>query len=249
MHPHYIEPPEPIIEIIIKESNDSLPLDAQTILPQQKRKKEEVQVFYVKYHKDETNGQLVLDDPLPAIKPIPDESEEEEDPSQEPIIVTPSPPLKTTTLRAVINPDSEKYHSNSGIRISFGVEDKHQSGHQVSESESESVAQPIVALPQHAVDQRSKSDVFFQQHQQFVQQQHDRSVRQHYQAQPPVQQHQPPPQPQQQQQFHHQYNVQAQQHQYHHQAPPPPQAQPLVQQHQEAQNFGQQRFSLDGWAG
>uniref|UniRef100_A0A182UX09 Uncharacterized protein n=1 Tax=Anopheles merus TaxID=30066 RepID=A0A182UX09_ANOME len=245
VHPHYIEPPEPIIEIIIKESNDSLPLDAQTILPPQKRKKEEVQVFYVKYHKDEKNGQLVLDDPLPAIKPIPDESEEEVDPSQEPIIVTPSPPLKTTTLRAVINPDSEKYHSNSGIRISFGVEDKHQSGHQVSESESESVAQPIVALPQHAVDQRSKSDVFFQQHQQFVQQQHDRSVRQHYQAQPPVQQHQPPPQPQpQQQQFHHQYNVQAQQHQYHHQAPPPPpQAQPLVQQHQEAQNFGQQRFA------
>uniref|UniRef100_A0A8W7PY61 Uncharacterized protein n=1 Tax=Anopheles coluzzii TaxID=1518534 RepID=A0A8W7PY61_ANOCL len=142
VHPHYIEPPEPIIEIIIKESNDSLPLDAQTILPQQKRKKEEVQVFYVKYHKDETNGQLVLDDPLPAIKPIPDESEEEEDPSQEPIIVTPSPPLKTTTLRAVINPDSEKYHSNSGIRISFGVEDKHQSGHQVSESESESNERP-----------------------------------------------------------------------------------------------------------
>uniref|UniRef100_A0A182JGH8 Uncharacterized protein n=1 Tax=Anopheles atroparvus TaxID=41427 RepID=A0A182JGH8_ANOAO len=138
IHPHYIEPPEPIIEIIIKESNESLPLDAQTILPKQKKKKEEVQVFYVKYHKDETNGQLVLDDPLPAIKPIPDESEEEEDLSQEPIVVTAAPPLKTTTLRAVINPDSEKYHSNSGIRISFGVEDRHQGGHQISESESES---------------------------------------------------------------------------------------------------------------
>uniref|UniRef100_A0A182PPH1 Uncharacterized protein n=1 Tax=Anopheles epiroticus TaxID=199890 RepID=A0A182PPH1_9DIPT len=241
VHPHYIEPPEPIIEIIIKESNDSLPLDAQTILPKQKKKKEEVQVFYVKYHKDEKNGQLVLDDPLPAIKPIPDESEEEEDLSQEPIIVTPSPPLKTTTLRAVINPDSEKYHSNSGIRISFGVEDKHQSGHQVSESESESVAQPIVALPQHAVDQRSKSDVFFQQHQQFVQQHHDRSVRQHYQHQAPPQQQQPvappPPPPQQHQQYHHQYNAPAQPHQYHHHAPPPPppQAQPLVQQPYRAQ--------------
>uniref|UniRef100_A0A182YNU5 Uncharacterized protein n=1 Tax=Anopheles stephensi TaxID=30069 RepID=A0A182YNU5_ANOST len=190
VHPHYIEPPEPIIEIIIKESNDSLPLDAQTILPKQKKKKEEVQVFYVKYHKDEKNGQLVLDDPLPAIKPIPDESEEEEDLSQEPIIVTPSPPLKTTTLRAVINPDSEKYHSNSGIRISFGVEDKHQSGHQLSETESESVAQPIVALPQHLVDQRSKSDVFYQQHQQFVQQHHDRSQPPFLAARPqsPVQQ-------------------------------------------------------------
>uniref|UniRef100_A0A182FDX3 Uncharacterized protein n=1 Tax=Anopheles albimanus TaxID=7167 RepID=A0A182FDX3_ANOAL len=143
IHTRYIEPPEPIIEIIIKESNDSLPLDTQSLFPKQKKKKEEVQVFYVKYHKDEKNGQLVLDDPLPAIKPIPDESEEEEDPSQEPIIVTPSPPLKTTTLRAIINPDSEKYHSNSGIRISFGVEDKHQSGHQLSETESESVAQPV----------------------------------------------------------------------------------------------------------
>ncbi|XP_035906417.1 YLP motif-containing protein 1 isoform X1 [Anopheles stephensi] len=237
VHPHYIEPPEPIIEIIIKESNDSLPLDAQTILPKQKKKKEEVQVFYVKYHKDEKNGQLVLDDPLPAIKPIPDESEEEEDLSQEPIIVTPSPPLKTTTLRAVINPDSEKYHSNSGIRISFGVEDKHQSGHQLSETESESVAQPIVALPQHLVDQRSKSDVFYQQHQQFVQQHHDRSVRQHYQQQPQPQQ----PQQHGPQQYHHQqFNAPVQQHQYHHQ--PPPQAQPLVQQHQEQQNFGQ-RFA------
>uniref|UniRef100_A0A182NJ24 Uncharacterized protein n=1 Tax=Anopheles dirus TaxID=7168 RepID=A0A182NJ24_9DIPT len=262
VHPHYIEAPEPIIEIIIKESNDSLPLDAQTILPKQKKKKEEVQVFYVKYHKDETNGQLVLDDPLPAIKPIPDESEEEEDLSQEPIVVTPIPPLKTTTLRAVINPDSEKYHSNSGIRISFGVEDKHQSGHQVSESESESVAQPIVALPQHVVDQRSKSDVFFQQHQQFVQQQHDRTVRQQYHPQPPPQQQQQPPQQQlqhQQQtppQHHHQFSApvqqhQQQQHQHHHQAQPhqfqqvhpghhQPQAQPLVQQHvQEPQNFGQ----------
>uniref|UniRef100_A0AAG5DD48 Uncharacterized protein n=1 Tax=Anopheles atroparvus TaxID=41427 RepID=A0AAG5DD48_ANOAO len=248
IHPHYIEPPEPIIEIIIKESNESLPLDAQTILPKQKKKKEEVQVFYVKYHKDETNGQLVLDDPLPAIKPIPDESEEEEDLSQEPIVVTAAPPLKTTTLRAVINPDSEKYHSNSGIRISFGVEDRHQGGHQISESESESVAQPIVALPQHVLDQqRAKSDVFYQQHQHFVQQQHDRSIRQQFQQSPQPQQPQqqlPPPPPsqhhqqfQQLQQFHQGHHHQQQPQQYRVQPPPPPPPHPQQYQQHQQQHF------------
>ncbi|XP_049542931.1 bromodomain-containing protein 4 [Anopheles darlingi] len=232
IHTRYIEPPEPIIEIIIKESNDSLPLDTQSLFPKQKKKKEEVQVFYVKYHKDEKNGQLVLDDPLPAIKPIPDESEEEEDPSQEPIVVTPSPPLKTTTLRAIINPDSEKYHSNSGIRISFGVEDKHQSGHQLSETESESVAQPVVALPQPAPAHRAKSDVFFQQHQQFVQQQQDRSVRQQYPQQPqqPHQHYNVPPQPHHHYQPQQQQQVQYHQQQPHHHQQHLPQAQPLVQQ-------------------
>ncbi|XP_021697949.1 dendritic arbor reduction protein 1 isoform X4 [Aedes aegypti] len=199
-HPVYLEAPEPIIEIIIKESNDSTLYEQQSIVPSQKKKKEEVQVFYVKYHKDDKHG-IVLDTPIPALKPLPDESEEEVDESslhEEPIVVTPSPPQKTTTLRAIINPDSEKYHSNSGIRISFGVEDKHQSGHQISETESESVAQPVVALPQghvlpqpqaqtqpqhQAVHQQSqpqlhhqhhssqhKADQFYQQHQQFLQQ-------------------------------------------------------------------------------
>ncbi|XP_052859853.1 histone-lysine N-methyltransferase 2D-like [Anopheles cruzii] len=219
-HQHYVEPPEPIIEIIIQDGNETVPqADPHTFFRQHKKKKEEVQVFYVKYHKDEKNGQLVLDDPLPAIKPIPDESEEEEDPSQEPFVVTPGPPLKTTTLRAIINPDSEKYHSNSGIRISFGVNDKHQTGHQLSESESESVAQPVVALP-HPGDQRSKSDVFYQQHQQFVQgqAQQDRSVRQQYPHPAPPAAPQPPPPAH----HHHQF---APQHYHHHY-----QAQPLVQQ-------------------
>ncbi|XP_058066336.1 fibrous sheath CABYR-binding protein-like [Anopheles bellator] len=219
-HPHYVEPPEPIIEIIIQDGNDTVPqADPHTLFRQHKKKKEEVQVFYVKYHKDEKNGQLVLDDPLPAIKPIPDESEEEEDPSQEPLVVTPGPPLKTTTLRAIINPDSEKYHSNSGIRISFGVNDKHQTGHQLSESESESVAQPVVALP-HPGDQRSKSDVFYQQHQQFVQAQHDRTVRHQYPAPPP-----PPPAAAPQPAPAHHHHQFAPQHYHQHY-----QAQPLVQQ-------------------
>ncbi|EDS36976.1 conserved hypothetical protein [Culex quinquefasciatus] len=192
--PVYLEAPEPIIEIIIKESNESAPYDTQVpLLPNQKKKKEEVQVFYVKYHKDEKNG-IVLDTPVPALKPLPDESEEEQDDTaplhEQPIVVTPGPPQKTTTLRAIINPDSEKYHSNSGIRISFGTEDKHQQGHQISETESESVAQPVVALPlpgtpglkqgpqqqppqqqqnQHFSSQH-KADQFYQQHQQFLQQ-------------------------------------------------------------------------------
>lgn len=45
---HYVEAPEPIIEIIIKESNESLaPITPQPYV--QKKKKEQVQVFYVNY--------------------------------------------------------------------------------------------------------------------------------------------------------------------------------------------------------
>lgn len=64
--PQYLEAPEPIIEIIIKESNESLP--GATALPLQapkKKQKEEVQVFYVKYNKDKERG-LVIDDPIPG---------------------------------------------------------------------------------------------------------------------------------------------------------------------------------------
>lgn len=63
----YVEAPEPIIEIIIKESNESLP--GPKALPYQtpKKKKEQVQVFYVKYNKDEKKG-LIIDDPIPGKK-------------------------------------------------------------------------------------------------------------------------------------------------------------------------------------
>ncbi|XP_029734775.2 myb-like protein AA [Aedes albopictus] len=186
-HPVYLEAPEPIIEIIIKESNESTPYEHQSVVPSQKKKKEEVQVFYVKYHKDDKHG-IVLDSPVPALKPLPDESEEEVDESsyhEEPIVVTPSPPQKTTTLRAIINPDSEKYHSNSGIRISFGVEDKHQSGHQISESESESVAQPVVALPQgHVLPQlQAQTQPQHQVAHQQPQQQQPQAYHQHHSSQ------------------------------------------------------------------
>lgn len=61
--PQYIEAPEPIIEIIIKESNDTLP-PPEPIKPL-KKKKEQVQVFYVKYNKDAKKG-LIIDDPIPG---------------------------------------------------------------------------------------------------------------------------------------------------------------------------------------
>lgn len=64
--PHYAEPPEPIIEIIIKESNETLPTP-QALPLHNKKKKEQVHVFYVKYKKDEHKG-LVIDDPIPGKK-------------------------------------------------------------------------------------------------------------------------------------------------------------------------------------
>lgn len=62
----YIEAPEPIIEIIIKESNDTILRTPEPVkLHPQKKKKEQVQVFYVKYNKDEKKG-LIIDDPIPG---------------------------------------------------------------------------------------------------------------------------------------------------------------------------------------
>lgn len=63
--PQYIEAPEPIIEIIIKESNETLPTPEPLKLQPVKKKKEQVQVFYVKYNKDSKKG-LVIDDPIPG---------------------------------------------------------------------------------------------------------------------------------------------------------------------------------------
>lgn len=65
----YIEAPEPIIEIIIKESNETLSTPAPINPAPTKKKKEEVQVFYVKYNKDEKKG-LVIDDPVAGIQTL-----------------------------------------------------------------------------------------------------------------------------------------------------------------------------------
>lgn len=59
-HQPYPEPPEPIIEIVIQDNEESLPPPEPIVTHQDgKPKKEQVQVFYVKYKKDD-NNQLVI---------------------------------------------------------------------------------------------------------------------------------------------------------------------------------------------
>jgi kinesin family protein 13 len=145
--PLYLEAPEPIIEIIIKESNETLPPQPLPVLSHPK-KKEQVQVFYVKYQKDPKHG-LIIEKPVAALSPASyhQENEDHEEHHTEEIYnqVTLSPPLQTTTLRTIIHPDSEKYHSDSGIRVTFGNHDKYS-----VETKEESLIQPVVApAPQH----------------------------------------------------------------------------------------------------
>ncbi|XP_050306098.1 RNA-binding protein 33-like isoform X2 [Anthonomus grandis grandis] len=139
--PVFIKEPEPIIEIIIKESNVTLPPPpTEAPPPPQKKKKEEVQVFYVKYKKN-PNGYgkdaVIYDKPIPAISPVvPEEPEPEEEWKDQP---EPSgyetgygtgysnevtePPKPSTTLRTIIKPDSEVYHSpGNDIKVTFGKE-------------------------------------------------------------------------------------------------------------------------------
>ncbi|XP_034835634.1 alpha-protein kinase 1-like [Maniola hyperantus] len=148
-HPHYIEAPEPIIEIIIKESNETLPAPPP---PQvYKKKKEPVHVFYVKYSKDpHSKDKVVYEKPIPAITP----PSNEDDHHEEYVTVTPQPyyiPSQTTTLRAIIKPESEVYHSNSNVKITFGNDEHHygyrrEENHHGEERE-ETAPRPAIALP------------------------------------------------------------------------------------------------------
>lgn len=59
-HYHHHDAPEPIIEIIIQDNNETLPPPEPIVLAADgKPKKEQVQVFYVKYKKDE-HDQLII---------------------------------------------------------------------------------------------------------------------------------------------------------------------------------------------
>ncbi|KAJ8935160.1 hypothetical protein NQ314_012979 [Rhamnusium bicolor] len=126
--PVYIKEPEPIIEIIIKESNVSLP--APPTVPPPKKKKEQVQVFYVKYKKNPHGvgkDSVIYDKPVPAISPKLPEDEDEEEEEEESSYnyhqqSATAPPPPSTTLRTIIKPDSEVYHSPSGIKVTFGKE-------------------------------------------------------------------------------------------------------------------------------
>uniref|UniRef100_A0A1I8Q9K3 Uncharacterized protein n=1 Tax=Stomoxys calcitrans TaxID=35570 RepID=A0A1I8Q9K3_STOCA len=143
-YPQYLEAPEPIIEIIIKDANETLASPQPTVV-KTKKKKEKVHVFYVNYKKDE-NNKLHLESPIASLNNDDNEEEEEEEEIIE-YPVTPLPPVKTTTLRTIIHPDSEKYHGNSGIHVTFGTEDKSQRGHILQEHDAESVQRQVVAVP------------------------------------------------------------------------------------------------------
>ncbi|XP_017149973.1 mastermind-like protein 2 [Drosophila miranda] len=146
-YPQYLEAPEPIIEIIIKDANETLAEEpAQPIVTRKKKKKEKVHVFYVNYKKDQ-NNKLHLESPIASLNNDDNEEEEEEEEEVIQYPVTPLPPLKPTTLRTIIHPDSEKFHSNSGIHVSFGAENKHQTGHILEEHDAESIQRQVVALP------------------------------------------------------------------------------------------------------
>ncbi|KAK5647455.1 hypothetical protein RI129_002347 [Pyrocoelia pectoralis] len=124
--PIYIKEPEPIIEIIIKESNITLPplpTPPVTIAP---RKKEHVQVFYVKYQKNPNaygKESIVYDKPIPALTPhVIEETEPAPHPlpHYEALNTATLPPPPSTTLRAIVKPESETYHADKGIHITFG---------------------------------------------------------------------------------------------------------------------------------
>ncbi|XP_048483513.1 histone-lysine N-methyltransferase 2C [Plutella xylostella] len=159
---HYYEAPEPIIEIIIKESNETLPAPPPT--PIVKKKKEPVQVFYVKYSKDpHAHDKVVYDKPVPAITP-PSNIEDEHEHHEEYVTVTPEPYYiqpQTTTLRAIIKPDSEVYHSESSVKVTFGNEGHGNHGHYSDRRESngnnedheETAPRPAIAYPQQQIHQ------------------------------------------------------------------------------------------------
>ncbi|KAB0805484.1 hypothetical protein PPYR_02454 [Photinus pyralis] len=124
--PIYIKEPEPIIEIIIKESNVTLPplpTPPAIVAP---RKKEQVQVFYVKYQKNPNvygKDSIVYDKPVPALTPHVREEVEPEPqplPHYEALNTATLPPPPSTTLRAIVKPESETYHADKGIHITFG---------------------------------------------------------------------------------------------------------------------------------
>ncbi|XP_050682561.1 uncharacterized protein LOC126977916 [Leptidea sinapis] len=148
-HSHYIEAPEPIIEIIIKESNESLPAPPPALI--QKKKKEPVQVFYVKYSKDpHSHDKVIYEKPIPAITP----PSNDEDDHHDYVTVTPEPyyvPPQTTTLRAIIKPESEIYHTDSNVKVTFGNEGRHYTYNRREESPTEgheeTAPRPAIALP------------------------------------------------------------------------------------------------------
>ncbi|XP_025832147.1 mediator of RNA polymerase II transcription subunit 15-like [Agrilus planipennis] len=156
--PIYIKEPEPIIEIIIKESNVTLPPPpAPVIVTPAPKRKEPVHVFYVKYKKN-PNGygkdSIIYEKPIPAISPpVEDEEPQQEEPPQEPIYappVTPPPQTPSTTLRAIIKPESD-YSGNKHIHVRFEKPSNNQykrTSTSDDDSKEESAPEPVISQPQ-----------------------------------------------------------------------------------------------------
>ncbi|XP_008210360.2 nuclear receptor coactivator 6-like [Nasonia vitripennis] len=154
---YYPTEPEPIIEIIIKESNESLPTPLPvTPPPQPKTKKEPIQVFYVKYEKKQAYGEdkprVVYDTPIPAITPVEEHEEIRPDepegyPSAENLQPVTQAPEPSTTLRAIIRPDSGVYHAgSSGLRVTFDTDQVPPNNHN-KRSDKDSPAELLAAKP------------------------------------------------------------------------------------------------------
>lgn len=136
-----------------------------------KKKKEEVQVYYVKYKHDQHHG-LQVDVPVPAIAPKihDDSSHEEAAQADEPVIVTLPPPRKATTIRAIIHPESEKFQTHGNVRVSFGSPPplhRQENARQISEyNNEESALQPVVAHP-NSPNSVSVDDAAYSKHDQY----------------------------------------------------------------------------------
>ncbi|XP_069672646.1 protein split ends-like [Periplaneta americana] len=185
---YYLREPEPIIEIIVKESNVTLPPPPTPPTPPPRPPtKEPVQVFYVKYKKDPSKygkeGGVIYDPPIPAVTPSSNTETEDhyplasEDATHLP--TPPPPPPSTTTLRTIIRPDSETYHG-SGLHVTFGDphdDDSHEDHLQ------QSAPHPSVVFPNQGFG--SRNPIGQQQRPSFVHHDHHKRQPEPFQQQPP----------------------------------------------------------------
>lgn len=154
----YYREPEPIIEIIIKESNETLPAPPPPPVQHIKPTKEPVHVFYVKYKKNpkgKGEDDIIYEAPVPALTPPTDEIEEEPHVPEVPYEAATLPPVPppSTTLRTIIHPDSEVFHGGN-LKVTFGETEV--KGGDAAYGESNSPT-PSVALPHKEAQNRESS--------------------------------------------------------------------------------------------
>lgn len=177
---HYYKEPEPIIEIIIKESNESLPAPPVTNGPTPKPTKEPIQVFYVKYKKNPSSThygkeEVIYEEPVPALTPVSTDIVESH-PTEPTYPTAPytNPPQPSTTLRTIIRPDSEIYHG-SGLKVTFGNHEESypapyersieaQKRDSVDQAEAQDYKPQLIAEPEspskHSLEQRQSQNEF-----------------------------------------------------------------------------------------